>query len=86
MLRSGREMVMYLVQPALIYIYMSTSRLCPEDLYAKFAAANFLIPNLSAPLPVKQLKKLGIHELPGGLKVEDFDYMHTLIYVDEVRF
>jgi acyl-CoA dehydrogenase len=35
---------------------------------------------------VKLLKKLGIHELPGGLKVEDFDYMHTLIYVDEVCF
>ena len=35
---------------------------------------------------MKLLKKLGIYELPGGLKVEDFDYMHTLIYVDEVRF
>jgi len=56
----------------------------PADLYSKFAAANFLIPNLSAPLPVKWLHKLGIHELPGGLKIEDFDYMHTLIYVDEM--
>ncbi|RDW89632.1 putative acyl-CoA dehydrogenase-2 [Coleophoma cylindrospora] len=56
----------------------------PENLYGKFAAANFLVPNLSAPLPVKWLKKSGIHELPGGLKVEDFDYLHTLIYVDEM--
>ncbi|KAE8450198.1 hypothetical protein EG329_006979 [Mollisiaceae sp. DMI_Dod_QoI] len=56
----------------------------PADLFSKFAAANFLIPNLSAPLPIKWLKRLGIHELPGGLKVEDFDYLHTLIYVDEM--
>jgi acyl-CoA dehydrogenase len=35
-------------------------------------------------LPVKWLHKLGICALPGGLKVEDFDYLHTLIYVDEM--
>ncbi|TAQ88284.1 hypothetical protein B7494_g3378 [Chlorociboria aeruginascens] len=56
----------------------------PLDLYANFAAANFLVPNLSAPLPVSWLKKLGIHTLPGGLKVEDYDYLHTMIYVDEL--
>ncbi|KAF4620211.1 hypothetical protein G7Y89_g14610 [Cudoniella acicularis] len=56
----------------------------PADLYSKFAAANFLIPNLSSPLPVAWLKKLGIHTLPGDLKVEDFDYLHTLIYCDEM--
>jgi len=61
-----------------------TSLTSTEDLYSKFAAANFLIPNLSAPLPVKWLHRLGIYELPGGLKVEDFDYLHTLIYVDEM--
>lgn len=44
-----------------------------------------LVPNLPTPLPVKWLKRLNIHHLPGGLKVEDFDYMHTLIYTDEVR-
>ncbi|CAG8981596.1 hypothetical protein HYALB_00009475 [Hymenoscyphus albidus] len=55
----------------------------PETLYGQFAAANLLIPNLSAPLPVKWLHKLGITHLPGGLKVEDFDYLHTLIFVDE---
>ncbi|KAG9229712.1 acyl-CoA dehydrogenase-like protein [Amylocarpus encephaloides] len=56
----------------------------PEDLYGKFAAANLLVPNLSAPLPVKWLQKAGITELPGGLKVEEFDYLHTLIYADEM--
>lgn len=56
----------------------------PETLYSEFVAANFLIPNLPAPLPVKWLKQVGIHELPGGLKVEDFDYLHTLIYTDEL--
>ncbi|KAH8821759.1 acyl-CoA dehydrogenase-like protein [Xylogone sp. PMI_703] len=56
----------------------------PADLYARFAEKNFLVPNLSAPLPVKWLKKAGIHELPGGLKVEDFDYLHNSIYVNEL--
>lgn len=45
-----------------------------------------LIPNLSAPLPIEALKGAGIHELPGGLKVEDFDYLHTSIFIDEVGF
>jgi acyl-CoA dehydrogenase len=62
----------------------SCTNIPPADLYSKFAAANFLIPNLPAPLPIKWLHKLGIRELSGGLKVEDFDYMHTLIYVDEL--
>jgi acyl-CoA dehydrogenase len=56
----------------------------PEHVFKKFAESNFLIPNLPAPLPVAWLKKLGIHEMPGGIKVEDWDYLHTLIYIDEV--
>lgn len=56
----------------------------PEHVFKKFADNNFLIPNLPAPLPVAWLKKLGIHEMPGGIKVEDWDYLHTAIYVDEV--
>lgn len=56
----------------------------PDEVFQKFAAGNFLIPCLPAPLPVKWLKKLGIHEMPGGLKVEDWDYIHTGIYTDEV--
>lgn len=55
-----------------------------DDLYAKFAAANFLIPNMPAPLPLNWLRKAGIHELPGGLKIEDYDYLHTQIYIDEL--
>lgn len=56
----------------------------PDHVFKKFADANFLIPNLPAPLPVAWLKKIGIHELPGGIKVEDWDYLHTAIYIDEV--
>ncbi|KAA8572527.1 hypothetical protein EYC84_003137 [Monilinia fructicola] len=52
----------------------------PADLYQKFALANFLIPNLPSPLPVEWLKRLGITHLPGDLPVEEFDYMHTLIF------
>ncbi|KAM0308368.1 hypothetical protein ACHAO8_010058 [Botrytis cinerea] len=57
----------------------------PVDLYQKFASANFLIPNLPSPLPVKWLKELGITHLPGDLPVEEFDYMHTLIFTDEMH-
>jgi len=55
-----------------------------DDLYQKFASAGFLVPNFSPPLPVDLLKAAGITHLPGGLKVEEFDYLHTLIYTDEV--
>jgi acyl-CoA dehydrogenase len=44
-----------------------------------------LIPTLGAPLPVPQLKKLGIETLPGDLKVEDFDAMHHMIYTYELH-
>ncbi|KAI9676965.1 MAG: hypothetical protein M1817_006804 [Caeruleum heppii] len=56
----------------------------PADVFRKFAEANFLVPNLPAPLPVDWLKRLGIHEMPGGVRVEEWDYIHTAIYVDEV--
>lgn len=44
-----------------------------------------LIPSLPAPLPVEWLKKLGVHNILGVVKVEDWDYLHTCIFVDEVR-
>ncbi|CAK7209369.1 hypothetical protein SBRCBS47491_000418 [Sporothrix bragantina] len=44
-----------------------------------------LIPNLPAPLPIDLLKRMGIHELLGGLKVDDFDYFHFSIYINEMR-
>ncbi|KFY14793.1 hypothetical protein V491_05902 [Pseudogymnoascus sp. VKM F-3775] len=56
----------------------------PPTLYKTFTDNNMLIPNLSAPLPIETLKSIGIHELPGGLKVEDYDYLHTSIYIDEL--
>lgn len=56
----------------------------PADVFRKFAAANMLIPSLPAPLPAALLKKLGIHDILGVVKVEDWDYVHTAIYCDEM--
>jgi acyl-CoA dehydrogenase len=56
----------------------------PDHVFSDFAKANMLIPALPAPLPVAWLKRLGIHELLGGLKVEDFDYLHAIIFADEM--
>lgn len=56
----------------------------PTEVFRKFAAANMLIPSLPAPLPVRWLKQLGVHEILGIVKVEDCDYTHTAIYIDEV--
>lgn len=56
----------------------------PDDVFKKFAAANMLVPSLPAPLPVKWLKRLGVHEMLGGVNVEEWDYIHTAIYTDEV--
>ncbi|KAI0105336.1 putative acyl-CoA dehydrogenase [Nemania sp. FL0031] len=60
------------------------SETVPEHVYQDFAKANMLLPVLPAPLPIDWLKRLGIHELLGGIKVEDFDYMHVLIFNDEM--
>ena len=57
----------------------------PPEVFEKFAAANMLVPSLPAPLPVKWLKKLGVHDILGVVKVEDWSYVHTAIYADEVR-
>jgi acyl-CoA dehydrogenase len=56
----------------------------PEHVFHDFAKANMLIPALPAPLPVEWLHRLGIHELLGGLKIEDFDYLHSVIFADEM--
>jgi len=58
--------------------------LVPPEIFSRFATANFLLPNLPAPLPIDWAKKLGLGTLAGGLKVEEFDYLHFLIYTDEV--
>lgn len=56
----------------------------PEHVFKTFCEHNMLVPNLPAPLPVDWLKRLGIHDIL-GVKVEDWDYLHTGIYTDEVR-
>lgn len=55
----------------------------PLDVYKRFADDGFLLPNLPAPLPLDWLTKLGLSTFPGGLKAEEFDYFHFLIYTDE---
>ncbi|KAL2410529.1 Acyl-CoA dehydrogenase apdG [Exophiala dermatitidis] len=55
----------------------------PEHLYQTFAKHNMLIPNMGAPLPVEWLKRLGIHDIL-GTPVEEWDYLHTGIYLDEM--
>ncbi|KAF3932174.1 hypothetical protein ABW20_dc0108806 [Dactylellina cionopaga] len=57
----------------------------PSSVWKAFAETNMLIPALPYPLPVKQLKEAGITEIsPGGLKVDEFDAFHRLIYADEM--
>ncbi len=56
----------------------------PPHVFQRFAEANMLIPTLPAPLPVEWLKRLGVHDILGVVKVEDWDYIHTAIYCDEM--
>jgi acyl-CoA dehydrogenase len=63
-----------------------TAELLPESVFKAFAETGMLIPSLPAPLPVEWLKKLGIHDILGVVKVEDFDYLHMAIYSDEVCY
>ncbi|KAL8729886.1 MAG: hypothetical protein Q9166_004443 [cf. Caloplaca sp. 2 TL-2023] len=56
----------------------------PEGVFRKFASANMLVPSLPAPLPIEWLKKLGVHDVLGTVKVEEWDYIHTAIYTDEM--
>ncbi len=43
-----------------------------------------LLPSLPAPLPVAWLKKLGIHSILDVVPVEEWDYIHMMIYTDEM--
>lgn len=61
-----------------------TAETVPEHVWHDFVKANMLIPSLPAPLPVAWLKKLGIHDILGVVKVEEWDYLHMAIYSDEV--
>ena len=55
----------------------------PEHVFDTFCRHNMLLPNLPAPLPVEWLKRLNIHDIL-GVKVEDWDYMYSGIYGDEL--
>ncbi|KAI2726327.1 hypothetical protein CBS147332_3214 [Penicillium roqueforti] len=55
----------------------------PEHVFHTFCKHNMLLPNMPAPLPVDWLKRLGIHDIM-GVKVEDWDYIYTGIYCDEM--
>ena len=39
---------------------------------------------LTAPLPVQWLKRLGVHNILGVVKVEEWDYIHTPILCDKM--
>lgn len=56
----------------------------PEDLFDTFNRAGMLLPNLPSPLPVEWLHKSGISDIL-GTPIEDWDYMHTGIWVDEMH-
>ncbi|KAJ5959424.1 Acyl-CoA oxidase/dehydrogenase type 1 [Penicillium vulpinum] len=55
----------------------------PEHVFNTFCKHNMLVPNLPAPLPVDWLKRLGINDIL-GVKVEDWDYIYSGIYFDEM--
>lgn len=55
----------------------------PEHVFGIFGKHNMLVPNLPAPLPVAWLKRLGIHDIL-GTPIEEWDYLHTGIYLDEL--
>ena len=60
-----------------------TAETVPDHLFPTFAKNHMLIPNLPAPLPVKWLHKVGIKDIL-GTPVEEWDYLHTAIYLDEM--
>lgn len=57
----------------------------PLHVFDTFCKHNMLLPNMPAPLPVDWLKRLGINDIL-GVKVEDWDYIYTGIYTDEVSW
>ncbi|KAI4164623.1 MAG: hypothetical protein LQ342_001597 [Letrouitia transgressa] len=56
----------------------------PERVFQNFAKANLLLASLPAPLPVLWLRKLGVNDILGVVKVEEWDSMHSLIFGDEM--
>jgi len=60
-----------------------TAETVPDHVFPIFAKAGMLIPNLPAPLPVQWLHKVGIKDIL-GTPVEEWDYTHTAVYLDEM--
>ena len=56
----------------------------PAHVFQTFAKANMLIPSLPAPLPAAWLHRLGINDILGAVKVEEWNYIHTAIFCDEM--
>ena len=56
----------------------------PDSVFQTFAASNMLLPNLPSPLPISWLHSLGISSIL-GVPIAEWDYLHTLIYVDELN-
>ncbi|KAI1608334.1 acyl-CoA dehydrogenase [Exophiala viscosa] len=54
----------------------------PAHVWEIFNKHHMLVPNLSSPLPVDWLKRLKIHDIL-GVPVEEWDYLHSAIFVDE---
>jgi acyl-CoA dehydrogenase len=63
-----------------------TEETVPPHVFETFAKHGMLLPSLPAPLPVEWLKKLGVTDILGVVNVDEWDYIHTMIYSDEVRF
>ena len=59
-----------------------TAGTVPEHVWVTFNKHNMLLPNLKSPLPIKWLKRLGLNDIL-GVPVEEWDYLHTAIWVDE---
>jgi acyl-CoA dehydrogenase len=60
-----------------------TAETVPEEVFGTFARAGMLLPTLPAPLPVEWCRRLGVGEIL-GVDVGEWDYIHTMIYADEV--
>ncbi|KEF51549.1 uncharacterized protein A1O9_12466 [Exophiala aquamarina CBS 119918] len=59
-----------------------TAGTVPEHVWTLFNKHNMLLPNLKSPLPIKWLHRLGLNDIL-GVPVEEWDYLHTAIWVDE---
>ncbi|KAF4468057.1 acyl- dehydrogenase NM domain [Fusarium albosuccineum] len=81
--KSCREFISQHLEP--YALEWETEGNVPAHVFETFSKHNMLIPNLPAPLPVALLESMGITELLGGLRIDQFDYFHFAIYISEMR-